>query len=89
MKDLIVRPPAEPIVDAGDIPPEKRRWKPLEGRDWNPLLNYPRNNPCFCGSGKKFKKCCLVNMPRTCSTRLAKDLAVQVDWAHKMLKEKK
>jgi SEC-C motif len=22
-----------------------------------------RNDPCFCGSGKKFKKCCLLNQP--------------------------
>jgi len=24
---------------------------------WNPLKKYPRNAPCFCGSGKKFKVC--------------------------------
>jgi hypothetical protein len=27
--------------------------------DWNPLLKYERNFPCFCGSGIKFKKCCM------------------------------
>jgi uncharacterized protein YecA (UPF0149 family) len=26
----------------------------------NPLRNVGRNDPCPCGSGKKFKKCCLV-----------------------------
>ena len=30
-----------------------------------PILRDPlkvgRNDPCHCGSGKKFKKCCLVN----------------------------
>lgn len=24
----------------------------------NPFKKWPRNLPCFCGSGKKFKKCC-------------------------------
>lgn len=33
-----------------------------DGSDWNPLLKYPRNESCYCGSGVKFKKCCL---PRT------------------------
>lgn len=28
-----------------------------------PILNHlklGRNDPCFCGSGKKFKKCCVI-----------------------------
>jgi uncharacterized protein YecA (UPF0149 family) len=25
----------------------------------NPLKNVGRNDPCPCGSGKKYKKCCL------------------------------
>jgi uncharacterized protein YecA (UPF0149 family) len=25
----------------------------------NPMRNVGRNDPCPCGSGKKFKKCCL------------------------------
>ncbi len=32
---------------------------PLKGFAFNPLATLPRNEPCFCGSGKKFKKCCL------------------------------
>lgn len=28
------------------------------GNSWNPLKKFPRNAPCFCGSEKKFKKCC-------------------------------
>lgn len=35
--------------------------KLLDGNKWNPLLKYPRNEPCYCGSNKKFKKCCLEN----------------------------
>jgi hypothetical protein len=26
-------------------------------------MNVPRNDPCPCGSGKKFKKCCANKMP--------------------------
>ncbi len=28
----------------------------------NPYRNVGRNDPCPCGSGKKFKKCCLLRM---------------------------
>lgn len=31
--------------------------KPAPGWVWNPLLRYPRNRACYCGSGVKFKKC--------------------------------
>lgn len=27
--------------------------------DWSKEINISRNDPCFCGSGKKFKKCCI------------------------------
>lgn len=40
-------------------------FAPAEGRAWNPLRDYPRNLPCFCGSKKKFKKCCLAKMGDT------------------------
>jgi len=33
-----------------------------EGLDWNPMRSYPRNLPCACGSGKKFKRCCRDKM---------------------------
>lgn len=32
-------------------------WKPNPGMVWNKLREFPRNEPCFCGSKKKFKKC--------------------------------
>ncbi len=35
-------------------------YKPLNGFQWNPLLKYPRNQACYCHSGKKYKKCCLA-----------------------------
>jgi len=30
----------------------------------NPLLKWPRNFKCVCGSGKKFKSCCLKTLAR-------------------------
>jgi uncharacterized protein len=34
--------------------------EPLEQPYINPLRSVGRNDPCPCGSGKKYKKCCLV-----------------------------
>ena len=33
------------------------------GYEWNPLRGWPRNEPCWCSSGKKAKKCCLTAAP--------------------------
>jgi hypothetical protein len=41
------------------IPPERMLWSPDEGPAVNPYKGVGRNDPCPCGSGKKFKKCCL------------------------------
>ena len=45
---------------------EGEEWRQLDGPDWllseprrNPFKGIGRNDPCPCGSGKKFKKCCL------------------------------
>ncbi len=40
-------------------------WFPADGRLWNPLREFPRNMPCFCGSGNKFKRCCMKNLEDT------------------------
>lgn len=32
-----------------------------DGNTWNPLLKYPRNRECYCGSRIKHKKCCVNN----------------------------
>lgn len=34
-------------------------WDDTPGQAFNPFKNVGRNDPCPCGSGKKFKKCCL------------------------------
>ena len=37
--------------------------KPQQGFAWNPYVKYPRNELCYCQSGKKYKKCCLLTEP--------------------------
>ncbi len=54
-------------------------WRPKEGLVWNPLVALPRNMPCPCASGKKFKSCHLPNLPRV----VPKDLAAQYGLAMK------
>jgi hypothetical protein len=44
-----------------------RAWPDRAGSDMTPATNpwrdVGRNDPCPCGSGNKFKKCCLANWP--------------------------
>ena len=44
--------------DAGDGG-ERVLWSAHDGPAVNPYRDVGRNDPCPCGSGKKFKKCCL------------------------------
>jgi hypothetical protein len=43
-------------VGAGAAEGRAVEWK-TEARDLEPILG--RNDPCHCGSGKKYKQCCL------------------------------
>ncbi|WP_246942846.1 YecA family protein [Bacillus pinisoli] len=36
-----------------------------------------RNEPCPCGSGKKYKKCCQQNQPTQLTDILSSELAIQ------------
>lgn len=38
-------------------------YAPMKGYEWNKMRSLPRNGPCICDSGKKFKKCCLDKLP--------------------------
>ncbi|WP_417593972.1 YchJ family protein [Oceanospirillum sp.] len=40
---------------------EEGQWFFVHGKDFTPVTekNIGRNDPCPCGSGKKYKKCCL------------------------------
>lgn len=42
-------------------PLTKRQHKKLTPMNAPKRKNYMRNQPCVCGSGKKFKKCCWGN----------------------------
>ena len=44
---------------ADRAPDERVLWGPSEGPAFNPYKGLGRNDPCPCGSGKKYKKCCL------------------------------
>lgn len=44
-------------------------YKLKDGFSWNPLANFPRNEDCFCKSGKKFKKCCLAIVQPVVATK--------------------
>jgi hypothetical protein len=50
---------------------DKSEWAPLTSLGMphrEPLRNIGRNDPCPCGSGKKFKKCCLKAVSGSLST---------------------
>jgi hypothetical protein len=40
----------------------------------NPLLKYPPNESCWCGSGVKAKKCCLKKQAAVCKVKHAEFL---------------
>jgi hypothetical protein len=44
--------PGEPLAEAGPL----GQFRPHV----NPFRDIGRNDPCPCGSGKKYKKCCLA-----------------------------
>jgi uncharacterized protein len=53
----------ESTLDYDEFDPELADADPISPDDgkpiYNPLRHLGRNDPCFCGSGKKYKKCCL------------------------------
>ncbi len=40
---------------------DQGHWQFLEGRDL-PEISLARNTPCPCGSKRKYKQCCLINI---------------------------
>ncbi len=44
-------------------------YTPKQGYEWNPARGLPRNEPCPCGSGVKFKKCHRNLISETLPTR--------------------
>ena len=58
---------------------KQQAFIPQPGLVWSPLLRYPRNAKCFCGSGKKFKGCHYGNMKMAVTPEEAKHLKAYVD----------
>jgi len=54
----LFRPKLEPEKDHIYFP-DRRDWSVPQIPAVNPLRHVGRNDPCPCGSGKKYKKCCL------------------------------
>ena len=53
------RTPSPTAVDPGSKVVDRQLPRPNIEPHLNPHRNVGRNDPCPCGSGKKFKKCCL------------------------------
>jgi hypothetical protein len=51
--------PEEDVADDDDSEVIWPIWPELGGPAHNPYRDVGRNDPCPCGSGKKFKRCCL------------------------------
>lgn len=46
----------------------------------NPLLKFPRNLPCFCGSSLKAKRCCLPKQAKVIPADQAIKLKQYIDY---------
>jgi len=53
-------------------------YVPTQGNVWSPLLRYPVNAKCFCGSKLKAKKCCMPKLSRAMDVKDA--MQVLKDW---------
>lgn len=56
-------------------PVRKDRYRPAPGFAWNPLIGYPPNQQCPCGSKKKFKKCHRTIMKPVIPEEIAKQMS--------------
>lgn len=51
-------PEQKPVVSPADTPDENLEWKPIMRPSPSRMAKIGRNEPCPCGSGRKYKKCC-------------------------------
>jgi uncharacterized protein YecA (UPF0149 family) len=58
-----VHAPVVKSAPAGEEQPEKAQLEAVQPVEYHPGPKFGRNDPCPCGSGKKYKKCCL-NSPK-------------------------
>jgi len=54
------------------------RFRLMPGSVWNPILKYPRNHICFCGSRIKFKDCHLEKTPKTVPSHLERTIKIRI-----------
>jgi uncharacterized protein YchJ len=68
--------------------PKRKQERKLEGQ-WrpqptvpalNPFKSVGRNDPCPCGSGKKFKKCCLDTVRLAASEPVPQEIDQNLEW---------
>lgn len=75
----------ESVDQSNVIPIKKATWtspgRLAAGYSWNPLRSLPRNLPCPCGSGVKFKRCHLDKMPDAIPTKMAKEYKAALESA--------
>lgn len=73
-------PKVEPKPRERKLPVGKnKRFLPKEGYAWNPLFRMmERNEPCLCGSGNKWKRCCMPKQPRVVKQHVADSMPERV-----------
>lgn len=61
------------------IKPKKSVYKPVDGYAWNPIFQHmKRNDLCLCGSGAKWKKCCMTKQPRVVKKHVADSMPERI-----------
>lgn len=61
VSETIPQQTKEKVIDHSKL----KGYAPEKTHTWNPFKKYPHNLACYCGSGKKFKKCHANNIPET------------------------
>ena len=64
LSEANVKPPGRspPTAGAADTPGASATFRPIP-TPRHPVMSASRNEPCPCGSGKKYKNCCAGNVP--------------------------
>lgn len=75
MTENTKKPTKNFLIDAAE---KFRRFKSSKTHTWNPLLKIPRNSPCPCQSGRKFKTCCLTKLPTSVTKEVALKFKTQM-----------
>ncbi len=73
-KTMDTQAPLEAPAPAALNAKTHKGYQLLPGNAWNPLEQWPRNEACWCGSGKKAKKCCLLKAYPVIKAELAQNI---------------